>query len=221
VKKPKKSGGKQKPVPLKKWSKPELVREDWDFTAVSQTVDETGLFYVYMWEMDRELGSGTEPFALSPRARKSLPRFTSGTRGVLEVPRSEIEGISELLEKSAPTFQTLQTLHAFLIDWSRTERATVDAFRAWLRDESRHPGRKCADPKQGKPSDLRASLWKIGAYRLSMAGYPPKEALAKLGKMTMSVQNLAAARRGVNSLLKNMEIADRERSQGSIQEMFG
>ena len=64
---------------LKKWSQKDLCKEDWDFSGFAK-LPKTTINRVFLWELDRELGSGQGSF-LSYRenrdylakARKSDP----------------------------------------------------------------------------------------------------------------------------------------------------
>jgi len=76
--------------PLKQWTKETLTRRDWDFTAFCDALklaapqlselESLGLIHrAFIWEIDRELGSGNGPFDLEkelarPSLRQSDPR---------------------------------------------------------------------------------------------------------------------------------------------------
>jgi hypothetical protein len=226
MKKSKKSGSKQEAVPLRKWTKAELVPEDWDFRRHIK-IFKGNLHTVYLFELDRELGSGTESLIHWPVFTEALNdndwQKNLGFRHLLarmglekkremdEVPLSEIAQIARSLDELSRVgggiMPPTQTLHAFLIDWNKREAQVVRDFRAWLKNDERHPGRKCSGYKPGRAFDPRAALWKLGAYRLCSAGYTRKQAFKMLGKEEkemMSPQNWAAAKRFVKQ-----EILDR------------
>ena len=57
---------KMEPTKLKSWGKETLKKPDWDFSEFSR-LPKTAVSRIFLWELDRELGSEKGPF-LSEKA---------------------------------------------------------------------------------------------------------------------------------------------------------
>ena len=74
------------------------------------------------WELDRELGSGREPFLKSAECRRALAagKGQGSASGVVELGRAG--------EKNMPFEET----HNFRIDWSQPREELTNQFAKWL-----------------------------------------------------------------------------------------
>ncbi len=143
---------------------PPLPREEWDFSGLAELLSQRpqALRHVFLWELDRELGSGSLPFsALSPEQKLSV----IGDAKVPDEEEIRCVPFSEFLElwlknseiclhhksikprdlkfrdaatitSEMPDFvmgeATYSTIQALEIDWTKSENALVEGFRKFL-----------------------------------------------------------------------------------------
>lgn len=220
---------------LRQWSKQRLADRDWDFASFCDALEKAAaekpeseswilMYRAFTWEIDRELGSGNEPFDLTKELSGPSTRvFDSMEREFLLVqqagptlikaieppiwlsnPQKKYQPLNEwrlceLAQHVTPTTISVSrgsnNICALEIPWTDDEDDVVDAFRSWLRV---HRGRSRKVPKRpGRRHEWRTSFMNLAVYRLSAAGYTREEALKKLNGKKLSPQNFARAKRFV------------------------
>ena len=138
--------------------KQELVSEEWDFSALEKA-PRTLIHRALLWEVDRELGSGREPFLKSVEYRRaSGSGFKGSASGVVELGKSS--------EKTMP----FEDGYNFRIDWSQPREELMDQFGEWL-DSQERTGKMMDKPALGKPRQALTMLRKMSIVRLKNKGY--------------------------------------------------
>lgn len=169
--------------------KKKLANEEWDF-SVLEKAPRTLIHRALQWELDRELGSGREPFLKTAECRRAL---ASG-RG-----QGSASGVVELGKASDKTMP-FEEPHNFRIDWSQPREELIDQFGQWL-DTQEKSGRLIRKPTLGKPRQPLTMLRKMSIVRLKANGYSLRSATS----------NFADKKRYVESLHKiNWTTASRE-----------
>jgi hypothetical protein len=189
--KPAQPDNNPKVVCLKAWGK-NMVREDYDFTAIWDWPKEA-LNVAWLWELDRELGSGNSPFfpawqKWASRESKAKPEPPREQRPMLRA--YPLAQAAQCLDKQGwrtheahPDYQitgrfapnVYTRIHALEIDWRKTEAQLVEAFRNWLRDGEHefHPDIQMdSRHTKGKrdTAGLRSHLRDLAIYRISEGG---------------------------------------------------
>ena len=113
-----------------------------------------------LWELDREIGSGKEPFLKTAECRQALSN-PSSLRGTAT-------GVTELCRGNAKTRPFEEAIN-FGIDWSQPRDELVRQFGLWL-DTQESTGRLQVKPALGKPRDALTMLRKISIVRLKKGG---------------------------------------------------
>ncbi|MDP6795155.1 MAG: hypothetical protein QF721_05475 [Verrucomicrobiota bacterium] len=147
--------------------KKELTNEEWDF-SVLEKAPRTLIHRALQWELDRELGSGREPFLRSAECRRAL---ASG-KG-----QGSASGVVELGKASDKTMP-FEESHSFRVDWSQPREELVEQFGQWL-DTQEKSGRLIRKPNLGKPRQPLTMLRKMSIVRLKANGYSLRSATAK------------------------------------------
>lgn len=209
--------------PLKSWTKTSLTERDWNFLgfceglerAVSMLPDAKAPFLVaraFHWELDRELGSGNEPFDLAREFEHERMPIDDERECRLLIKRRKHHSIAVTLTESPdwlhwparknhclnewpvaelawylPPDASLVSrgsndICALEIPWTVDEEDVVDAFRAWLR---RHRGKHT--DKAGRKHDWCIWFLNLGIYRLASAGYERAEVLKMLSESFKSL----------------------------------
>jgi len=169
--------------------KKKLANEEWDF-SVLEKAPRTLIHRALQWELDRELGSGREPFLKTAECRRAL---ASG-KG-----QGSASGVVELGKASDKTMP-FEESHNFRIDWSQPREELIDQFGQWL-DTQEKSGRLIRKPTLGKPRQPLTMLRKMSIVRLKANGYSLRSATS----------NFADKKRYVESLHKiNWTTASRE-----------
>ena len=138
--------------------KQELVSEEWDFSALEKA-PRTLIHRALLWEVDRELGSGREPFLKSAEYRRASGiGFKGSASGVVELGKSS--------EKTMP----FEDGYNFRIDWSQPREELMDQFGEWL-DSQERTGKMMDKPALGKPRQALTMLRKMSIVRLKNKGY--------------------------------------------------
>ena len=145
----------------------QLTNEEWDF-SVLEKAPRTLIHRALQWELDRELGSGREPFLKTAECRRAL---ASG-RG-----QGSASGVVELGKASDKTMP-FEEPHNFRIDWSQPREELVEQFGQWL-DTQERSGRLIRKPTLGKPRQPLTMLRKMSIVRLKANGYSLRSATAK------------------------------------------
>ena len=114
--------------------KKEIASEEWDF-SVLEKAPRTVIHRALQWELDRELGSGREPFLKSAECRRALAagKGQGSASGVVELGRAG--------DKTMPFEET----HSFRIDWSQPREELTNQFAQWL-DSQEKSGRLVRKP---------------------------------------------------------------------------
>ena len=138
--------------------KQELASEEWDFSALEKA-PRTLIHRALLWEVDRELGSGREPFLKSAEYRRASNNgFKGSASGVVELGKSG--------EKAMP----FEDGYNFRIDWSQPREELMDQFGEWL-DAQERTGKMMEKPALGKPRQALTMLRKMSIVRLKNKGY--------------------------------------------------
>ena len=157
--------------------KKELASEEWDF-SVLEKAPRTVIHRALQWELDRELGSGKEPFLKSTEGRKALAAKGQGSAsGVVELGKAN--------EQTMP----FEESHNFRIDWSQPREELINQFGDWL-DTQEKSGRLMRKPVLGKPRQPLTMLRKMSIVRLKANGYSLRSATAQFKDKKRFVQGL-------------------------------
>ena len=139
-------------------SKKELTNEEWDFSPMEKA-PRTMIQRALLWELDRDLGSGREPYMKTGEFRRAASNsFKGSASGVVEAGKAN--------EKTLP-FEDSFNLR---IDWSQPREELVEQFSAWLESKERS-GKMMDKPALGKPRDALTMLRKMAIVRLKANGY--------------------------------------------------
>lgn len=149
------------------------------------------------WELDRELGSGKEPFLKSAECRKALAAGGKSQKG-------SASGIVEL-GKASGKAMPFEESHSFLVDWSQPREELMEQFGGWL-DTQEKSGRLLRKPALGKPRQPLTMLRKMSIVRLKANGYSLRSATAQFTGKKRFVESLhkinwTMASREVNNAL--------------------
>ena len=115
---------------LKEWSEKTLSKDDWNFSHFKQ-LPKSALSKVFLWELDRELGSGKGPFNQDEENKKWLADVSKGHYANLPV--------APVTSKKGQTVKTNRTglrltpgggstLHLFQINWHCSQQELIEAF---------------------------------------------------------------------------------------------
>ena len=157
--------------------KANLANEEWDF-SILEKAPRSLIHRALLWELDREIGSGKEPFLKTAECRQALSN-PSSLRGTAT-------GVTELGRPNAKT-RPFEEAISFGIDWSQPRDELVRQFGLWL-DTQESTGRLQVKPALGKPRDALTMLRKISIVRLKKGGlsqrvaadtYPEKKTYLK------------------------------------------
>ena len=157
--------------------KANLANEEWDF-SILEKAPRSLIHRALLWELDREIGSGKEPFLKTAECRQALSN-PSSLRGTAT-------GVTELGRPKAKT-RPFEEAISFGIDWSQPRDELVRQFGLWL-DTQESTGRLQVKPALGKPRDALTMLRKISIVRLKKGGlsqrvaadtYPEKKTYLK------------------------------------------
>ena len=147
--------------------KANLANEEWDF-SILEKAPRSLIHRALLWELDREIGSGKEPFLKTAECRQALSN-PSSLRGTAT-------GVTELGRPNAKT-RPFEEAISFGIDWSQPRDALVRQFGRWL-DTQESTGRLQVKPALGKPRDALTMLRKISIVRLKKGGLSQRVAAA-------------------------------------------
>ena len=139
-------------------NKKELAYEEWDFSPMEKA-PRTIIQRALLWELDREIGSGREPFMKSAEYRRgAINNFKGSASGVVEMGKS--------------SYKTLPFEDSFnlRIDWSQPREELEEQFSEWLESKERD-GKMMDKPALGKPRDALTMLRKMAIVRLKANGY--------------------------------------------------
>ncbi len=158
--------------------KKELANEEWDF-SVLERAPRTLIHRALQWELDRELGSGREPFLRTAECRRALAsgKGQGSASGVVELGRAS--------DKTMPFEET----HNFRIDWSQPREELIGQFGQWL-DTQEKNGRLMRKPVLGKPRQPLTMLRKMSIVRLKANGFSLRSATSRFGNKKRYVESL-------------------------------
>ena len=175
--------------------KKELASEEWDF-SVLEKIPRTVIHRALQWELDRELGSGKEPFLKSAEGRKAIAsgKGKGSASGVVELGRAS--------QKTMP----FEESHNFRIDWSQPREELMNQFGEWL-DSKDNNSRLMRKPVLGKPRQPLTMLRKMSIVRLKANGYSLRSATSQFTDKKRYVESLhkinwTTASREVDNALK-------------------
>ena len=158
--------------------KKELANEEWDF-SVLERAPRTVIHRALQWELDRELGSGREPFLRTAECRRALAsgKGQGSASGVVELGRAS--------DKTMPFEET----HNFRIDWSQPREELIGQFGQWL-DTQEKNGRLMRKPVLGKPRQPLTMLRKMSIVRLKANGFSLRSATSRFSNKKRYVESL-------------------------------
>ena len=107
--------------------KANLANEEWDF-SILEKAPRSLIHRALLWELDREIGSGKEPFLKTAECRQALSN-PSSLRGTAT-------GVTELGRPNAKT-RPFEEAISFGIDWSQPRDELVRQFGLWRTLRSR------------------------------------------------------------------------------------
>ena len=191
--------------------KTKIANEEWDF-SVLEKAPRALIHRALQWELDREIGSGKEPFLKTAECRQAMSNQSSlkgSATGVVELGRGNV--------KTRPFEESI----SFGIDWAQPRDELVRQFSLWL-DNQESTGRLQIKPALGKPRDALTMLRKISIVRLKNGGlsqrvasesFPDKQRYLK----SLNKINWTTASREVGKACKKREIKLKtiERTMGS------
>ena len=189
--------------------KKELANEEWDF-SVLERAPRTLIHRALQWELDRELGSGREPFLRTAECRRALAsgKGQGSASGVVELGRAS--------DKTMPFEET----HNFRIDWSQPREELIGQFGQWL-DTQEKNGRLMRKPVLGKPRQPLTMLRKMSIVRLKANGFSLRSATSRFSDKKRYVESLhkinwtTASREVSNALtLRRSSLKSIERTMG-------
>ena len=158
--------------------KKELANEEWDF-SVLERAPRTLIHRALQWELDRELGSGREPFLKTAECRRAL----ASSKG-----RGSASGVVELGRASDKTMP-FEESHNFRIDWSQPREELIGQFGQWL-DTQEKNGRLMRKPVLGKPRQPLTMLRKMSIVRLKANGFSLRSATSRFSNKKRYVESL-------------------------------
>ena len=158
--------------------KKELANEEWDF-SVLERAPRTLIHRALQWELDRELGSGREPFLRTAECRRALAsgKGQGSASGVVELGRAS--------DKTMP----FEESHNFRIDWSQPREELIGQFGQWL-DTQEKNGRLMRKPVLGKPRQPLTMLRKMSIVRLKANGFSLRSATSRFSDKKRYVESL-------------------------------
>ena len=188
-----------------------VANEEWDFSVLDKA-PRSLIHRALLWELDREIGSGKEPFLKTAECRKALADSNSL--------RGTATGVTELGRGNAKT-RPFEEAISFGIDWSQPRDELVRQFGLWL-DTQESTGRLQVKPALGKPRDALTMLRKISIVRLKNGGlsqrvaadtFPDKKTYLK----SLNKINWTTASREVDKACKKRQnkLKTIERTMGS------
>ena len=190
-------------------SKKELANEEWDF-SVLERAPRTLIHRALQWELDRELGSGREPFLRTAECRRALAsgKGQGSASGVVELGRAS--------DKTMPFEET----HNFRIDWSQPREELIGQFGQWL-DIQEKNGRLMRKPVLGKPRQPLTMLRKMSIVRLKANGYSLRSATAQFTDKKRFVESLHKINWTMASREVNNALTRRRSNLKSIERTMG
>ena len=163
---------------LKEWDAKSLKRSDWDFSKLAG-LPPLAVSHIYLWELDRELGSGKGPFLDEAANRAFLESLKKSGKRNGRLPSVEVKAKS--LRKKGASFAASadcglpggpqSTMHVIEIDWRQTKKELVAAFANWLDDNPTPHQPFYSYYSRGLPRQRFTLLEKIAIWRFRQCGF--------------------------------------------------
>ena len=158
---------------LKEWVEKTLSKDDWNFSPF-KNLPKSALSRVFVWELDRELGSGKGPFAQDANNKKWLTEVARGNYEDLPVATvSTKNGLSFKTGKEGSLLEAggTSSLHVFQINWHCSQQELVEAFTEWIEENHDTPYTPFPSNTRGRPRHQFTLLEKISIHRFHKLGY--------------------------------------------------
>ena len=158
---------------IKEWSKNTLSQDDWNFSPYYK-LPKTALSRVFLWELDRELGSGKGPFGQDSNNKKWLTEVARGNyEDLSSATVSAKNGLNFKTGKEGLNLESdgTSTLHVFQINWHCSQQELVEAFTEWLEENHDTPYTPFPSNSRGRPRHQFTLLEKISIHRFHQIGY--------------------------------------------------
>jgi len=158
---------------LKEWSKNSLSKDDWNFLPFKQ-LPKSALTKVFLWELDRELGSGKGPFNHDAENKKWMAEVARGHYSDLPVaPVTSKKGQSIKTDRIGSNLSSGGncTLHLFQINWHCSQQELTEAFTEWIEENHDTPYTPFPANTRGRPRHQFTLLEKVSIHRFHKIGY--------------------------------------------------
>ncbi len=158
---------------LKQWTKKTLSKDDWNFSPYKK-LPKSALSRVFLWELDRELGSGKNSFNQDTDNRKWLAEVAQGNYE--DLPVANVAAKSGLNFKTGKAGSAMEsggnsTLHVLQINWHCSQQELVEAFAEWIEENHDTPYTPFPSNTRGRPRHQFTLLEKISIHRFHQVGY--------------------------------------------------
>ena len=158
---------------LKEWSEKTLSRNDWNFSGF-KNLPKSALSRVFLWELDRDLGSGKGPFNQDPKNKGWLADVAKGNYE--DLPAATVSAKNGVNFKTGKEGSPLKaggnaTLHVFQINWHCSQQELVNAFAEWIEENHGTPYAPFPSNTRGRPRHQFTLLEKISIHRFHQVGY--------------------------------------------------
>ena len=158
---------------LKQWTRKTLSKDDWNFFPYNK-LPKSALSRVFLWELDRELGSGKNTFNHDTDNRKWLAEVAQGNYE--DLPVANVAAKSGLNFKTGKAGSAMEsggnsTLHVLQINWHCSQQELVEAFTEWVEENHDTPYTPFPSNTRGRPRHQFTLLEKISIHRFHRVGY--------------------------------------------------
>ena len=157
----------------KDWTEETLSQEDWDFSQYNK-LPKSAITKVFLWELDRELGSGKGPFGQDTNNRKWLTKVAK--EGYEDLPVASVSskngsGFKTGKEGASLESNGTSTLHVFQINWHCSHQELVESFTEWIEENHDTPYTPFPSNTRGRPRHQFTLLEKTSIHRFHQIGY--------------------------------------------------
>ena len=158
---------------LKEWSEKTISKDDWNFSSYKK-LPKSALTRVFLWELDRDLGSDKGPFGQNANNKKWLTEVAKGKYE--DLPAATVSAKNGLNFKTRMEGSSLETagtstLHVFQINWHCSQQELVTAFTEWVEENHNTPYAPFPSNTRGRPRHQFTLLEKISIHRFHKLGY--------------------------------------------------
>jgi len=167
-----------------KRKKRRLAKTEWNFWRLHEAPPEEQRF-AWVWELDRELGSGNRPYlSLSMATRQKVAQSAEVNR-TLRTPVQELslrEFVDSMRAHGMPAFDPFPA-HLLVFDWEHfTREQILEAVGKWIDSKPDHTLRsgRLAKSKKGRRESYVHHLIDLAILRLSKAGVTQKKGVESL-----------------------------------------